>query len=96
MSSSGSEKSQSEKSLSSYEIQSKSKISSFGLNFKPKKLLKSVTKGKVRILWVVAIWGYSHRFGGHSKGQLISKCPFGVLKSSKKPTKIFQDFCPSL
>ena len=35
----------SEKSLSSYEIQSKSKKSSFGLNFKPKKLLKSVTKG---------------------------------------------------
>ena len=63
LSSSGSEKSQSEKSLSSYEIQSKSKISSFGLNFKPKKLLKSVTKGKVRILWVVALWGYSHRFG---------------------------------
>ena len=23
------------------------------------------------------------------KGQLISKCPFGVLKSSKKPTKFF-------
>ena len=31
------------------------------------------------------------------KGQLISKCPFGVFKSSKKPTKFFfQDFCPSL
>jgi hypothetical protein len=45
LSSSGSEKSLSEKSLSSYEIQSKSKKSSFGLNFKPKKLLKSVTKG---------------------------------------------------
>ena len=27
------------------------------------------------------------------KGQLISKCPF---KSTKKPTKFFQDFCPSL
>ena len=23
------------------------------------------------------------------KGQLISKCPFGVIKSSKKPTKFF-------
>ena len=45
MSSSGSEKSLSEKSLSSYEIQSKSKKSSFGLNFQPKKLLKSVTQG---------------------------------------------------
>ena len=32
-----------------------------------------------------------------TKGQLISKkCPFGVFKSSKKPTIFFQDFCPSL
>ena len=31
-----------------------------------------------------------------SKGQLISKCPFGVFKSSKKRTIFFQDFCPSL
>jgi hypothetical protein len=23
------------------------------------------------------------------KGQLISKCPFGVFKSTKKPTKLF-------
>ena len=23
----------------------------------------------------------------HTKGQLISKCPFGVFKSTKKPTK---------
>ena len=30
----------------------------------------------------------------HSKGQLISKCPFGVKTSSKKPTKLFLDFCP--
>ena len=30
------------------------------------------------------------------KDQLISKCPFGAFKSSKKPTKFFQDFCPSL
>ena len=29
-----------------------------------------------------------------SKGQLISKCPFGVFKSSKKPTEFFQDFWP--
>ena len=31
-----------------------------------------------------------------TKGQLISKCPFGVFKSSKIQQKIFQDFCPSL
>ena len=31
-----------------------------------------------------------------TKGQLNSECPFGVFKSPKKPTKVFQDFCPSL
>ena len=31
------------------------------------------------------------------KGHLISRCPFGVFKSSKKKhTKFFQDFCPNL
>ena len=29
-----------------------------------------------------------------AKGQLISKCPFGVLKSPKKPTKLWQGFLP--
>ena len=29
-----------------------------------------------------------------SKGQLISKCPFGVFKSTKKPTKFFPGFLP--
>ena len=28
------------------------------------------------------------------KGQLISKCPFGVFKSSKKPMKFFPEFLP--
>ena len=28
------------------------------------------------------------------KGQLISKCPFGVFKSPKKPTKFFLGFLP--
>ena len=28
------------------------------------------------------------------KGQLILKCPFGVFKSSKKPTKFFPGFLP--
>ena len=31
-----------------------------------------------------------------SKGQLISKCPFGVFKSPKKPMKFFPGFLPSL
>jgi dynactin 1 len=29
-----------------------------------------------------------------SKGQLILKCPFGVFKSTKKPTKYFPGFLP--
>ena len=28
------------------------------------------------------------------KGQLTLKCPFGVFKSSKKPTKFFPGFLP--
>ena len=28
------------------------------------------------------------------KGQLISKCSFGVFKSPKKPTKFFPGFLP--
>ena len=31
-----------------------------------------------------------------TKGQLISKCPFGVKTSSKKPTKLFPGFCPEI
>ena len=30
------------------------------------------------------------------KGQLISKCLFGVIVWTKEPTKIFKNFCPSL
>ena len=29
-----------------------------------------------------------------AKGQLISKCPFGVIVSTKIPTKKFDNFCP--
>ena len=29
-----------------------------------------------------------------SKGQLILKCPYGVFKSPKKPTKFFPGFLP--
>ena len=28
------------------------------------------------------------------KGQLISKCPFGIIVWTKIPTKLFLDFCP--
>ena len=33
---------------------------------------------------------------GSSKGHIISKCPLGVIASTKKPTKNFKDFCISL
>ena len=29
-----------------------------------------------------------------TKGQLISKCPFGIIVWTKIPTKLFLDFCP--
>ena len=30
------------------------------------------------------------------KGQLISECPFGVIVSTKIPTKKFDKFCPRI
>ena len=33
---------------------------------------------------------------GLTKGQLISKCPFGVIVSTKIPTKTFDSFCPRI
>ena len=30
------------------------------------------------------------------KGQLISKCPLGVIVSTKIPTKKFDNFCPGI
>ena len=30
------------------------------------------------------------------KGQLISKCPFGVIVSTKIPTEKFEKFCPRM
>ena len=33
---------------------------------------------------------------GLLKGQLISKCPYEILVSSKIPTKLFLDFCPEI
>ena len=31
-----------------------------------------------------------------TKGQLISKCPFGLIVSTKIPTKKFDNFCPRI
>ena len=44
-----------------------------------------------------SLLGSNIRYGIFSKGQLISKCSFGVFKSPKKNQRnFFQDFCPSL
>ena len=32
----------------------------------------------------------------NAKGQLISKCPYEIIVSSKIPTKLFLDFCPDI
>ena len=31
-----------------------------------------------------------------TKGQFISKCPFGIIVWTKIPTKLFLDFCPEI
>ena len=31
-----------------------------------------------------------------TKGQIISKCPIGDFKPTKKPTSFCKDFCPKL
>ena len=38
----------------------------------------------------------SYFTGCIDKGQLISKCPFGVIVSTKIPTKKFDKFCPRI
>ena len=40
--------------------------------------------------------GYYVQYEAKVKGQLIPKCPFGVFKSTKKPTIFRKNFCPSL
>ena len=45
---------------------------------------------------LIPLWGQNGSFHVLSKGQLISKCPFGVKTSSKKPTKLFLDICPEI
>ena len=35
-------------------------------------------------------------FFSNIKGQLISKCPFGIIVWTKIPTELFLDFCPEI
>ena len=47
-------------------------------------------------IFFYSVWNQVFLTQFDTKGRLILKCPFGVFKSPKKPTKFFQDFCPSL
>ena len=41
-------------------------------------------------LWLKTELSYlPQKYGGIGKGQFISKCPLGVIVSTKKPTKFF-------
>ena len=40
--------------------------------------------------------GFAHSLEDFTKGQLISKCPFGFIVSTKIPTKKFDKFCPRM
>jgi hypothetical protein len=46
------------------------------------------------LIWGTFLLAARSMLHSATKGQLISKCPFGVKTSSKKPTKLFLDFCP--
>ena len=54
-----------------------------------KHLLKSLLKPLV--ISRTISWAYNFK---STKGQLISKCPFGFIIWTKIPTKLFLDFCP--
>ena len=56
------------------------------------------------VLYTVGLYSIGHfleheffslgRLGSSGKGQLISKCLFGAIVSTKKPTKFFKEFWP--
>ena len=71
-------------------------------NIWQKHVRKAPTQGSRQRNWVMLssgnVWPQwlGQKLSWATKGQLISKCPFGVIKPSKKRTIFFQDFCPSL
>ena len=54
-----------------------------------------MVKARSRLEKVKERGGHRLVFFSPLKGQLISKCLFGVIVLTKKPTKFFKDFCPS-
>ena len=70
----------------------KSKICDKRLALTPKmnKQMASVHEGKKEVKCKTKIANSMQ-----AKGQLISKCHLGVIVSTKIPTKIFDNFCPS-
>ena len=57
--------------------------------------LGHILSGRTDVAACPKIKLFAHEKIPNTKGQLISKCLFGVFKSPKKPTKFYQDFCPS-
>ena len=53
-------------------------------------ILKRLHPGKYRLILYLISLILS------PQGQLITKCPFGVFISTKKPRNFFKDFCTSL
>ena len=46
-----------------------------------------------RIILPTLLTAFTNKY---RKGQLISKCPYEMIVSSKIPTKLFLDFCPEI
>ena len=54
-------------------------------------------KKKNQVIWQKQIFTHkSLELTEQCKGQLISKCPFGVIVLTKIPTKKFDNFCPRI
>ena len=53
-------------------------------------------KWNLYLTFITIICHTKFRFRKYSKGQLISKCPFGVIVWTKIPTKKFDNFCPRI
>ena len=60
----------------------------------PSKSNKSVKKREKMAKDRLKFWKRIDKI--YTKGQLISKCPFGVIVWTKIPTKRFDKFCPRI
>ena len=64
-----------------------------------KRIQFEMARNTIKATLMVNISIKSHHFSRKNssfKGQLISKCPFGVIVWTKIPTKNLTNFCPSI